>query len=660
MSATTVEQTPRTRRHPVDEVLPAGKLAVYGLQHVLAFYAGAVIVPILLASAIGLTRSQLVYLISADLFTCGIASLIQSLGFWEVGVRLPLLQGVTFTAVAPMIAIGNANGGGVKGLLVIYGSIIVAGVFTFLFAPYFSRIVRFFPPVVIGTVITVIGVTLVPVAIQDAGGGNPKAPDFGSPQNIALALGVLILILILYRVFRDRFLSTVAVLIGLIVGTAVAAALGIADFSQVSKSGWVGVTTPFHYGLPHFQVAAIISMVIVMLITMIETTGDTFATGEIVGKRLATRDIARALRSDGLSTLLGGILNSFPYTCFAENIGLVRLTRVRSRWVVATAGGIMIILGLLPKLAAMVASIPTPVIGGAALALFGTVAAIGIQTLQRVDLTRTGNVLIVAVSLGFALTPVVFPQFFQHFPNSVQVVLGSGITLGSICAFVLNFIFNVLGGGEHREAAAGRGEERLSLGRINEMSREEFAEHFGRLFEGGRWVAEETYDRRPFSSVYQLRCAFQDTLLEAPPERQIELIRSYPPLGVIDLSDESLPEELGLTPEEYEAITSVAAGGILGPESLRDRVSAGLDSLSPAEHDEFMRLNRAYREKFGFPLIIALREREGKGEVLESGRARLENSPTQERMAAIVEIAKIANFRLQDLVEEPELEVQRG
>ncbi|MBX6764277.1 MAG: purine/pyrimidine permease [Rubrobacteraceae bacterium] len=642
----------RTRvRHPVDEVLPAGKLAVYGFQHVLAFYAGAVIVPILLAGAIGLSKEHLVYLISADLFTCGIASIIQSVGFWEVGVRLPLLQGVTFTAVAPMIAIGKANGGGVKGLLVIYGSIIVAGIFTFLLAPYFSRIIRFFPPVVTGTVITVIGVTLVPVAIQDAGGGDPSAPSFGSLQNITLALFVLVLILVLYRVFRDRFLSTIAVLIGLAVGTAVSAALGVADFGQVSKSAWLGVTTPFHYGLPHFQIAAIISMVIVMLITMIETTGDTFATGEIVGKRLGPRDIARALRADGLSTLIGGILNSFPYTCFAENIGLVRLTAVKSRWVVASAGGIMILLGLFPKLAAIVASIPTPVIGGAALALFGTVAAIGIQTLQRVDFSRTSNVLIVAVSIGFALTPVVFPQFFQHFPSSFQVVLGSGITLGSICAFVLNFVFNVIGGGEGREAAGSR-QGRLTLEEVNRMSREEFVGRFGRLFEGGRWVAEEAYDRRPFASVYELRTAFQDVLLEADPERQLALIRSYPPLGVIDLSDEALAEELGLTPSEYEVLTSAASGGVLGPESLRDRAAAGLDTLSPEEYDEFLRLNRAYREKFGFPLVIALRERESKQEVLEAGRARLANSPAQERMAAMVEIAKIAGYRLEDIVEE--------
>src|SRR5580692_9735755 len=298
--------------HPVDQVLPPPRLAVYGLQHVLAFYAGAVIVPLLLAAAIGLSNEQLVQLISADLFTCGIASIIQSVGFWNVGVRLPLIQGVTFTAVAPMIAIGKAASTPLEGLLQIYGAVIVAGIVTFLIAPYYSRLLHLFPPVVTGTVITIIGVTLIPVATMSAGGGNPGAPDFESLRNIAFAGGTLLLILLIYRFFRG-FMSSIAVLIGLVVGTAVAAVFGMVDFTGVHRAAWVGVTTPFRFGAPTFSVAAIASMIIVMLITAVETTGDVFATGEIVEKRINQEDIARVLRADGLATLLGGILNSFPY-----------------------------------------------------------------------------------------------------------------------------------------------------------------------------------------------------------------------------------------------------------------------------------------------------------------------------------------------------------
>src|SRR4051794_8612978 len=338
MSQPAPQQAPGARRkHPVDEVPPAGKLVVYGVQHVLAFYAGAVVVPILLAGAIGLSQRDLIHLINADLFTCGIASIIQSVGFWKVGVRLPLLQGVTFTAVSPMIAIGLAAGGGTEGLLVIYGAVIIAGLFTLLIAPYFSRLIRFFPPVVTGTVITIIGIALLPVAALDVVGGGAN-PEPSNPRNLAYALGTLALIVLMQRFFRG-FLATVAVLVGLVVGTLTAWALGDAAFSGVADSSWVGVTTPFYFGWPKFSLAAIVSMIVVMLITAVETTGDVFATAEIVDKKVGRKDIAAALRADGLATMIGGVFNSFPYTCFAENVGLVRLTQVRSRWVVATAGG---------------------------------------------------------------------------------------------------------------------------------------------------------------------------------------------------------------------------------------------------------------------------------------------------------------------------------
>lgn len=443
--------------HPVDEVLPAPKLAIYGLQHVLAFYAGAVIVPILLASAIKLDTPTLIHLINADLLTCGIASIIQSVGFWKVGVRLPLLQGVTFTAVSPMIAIGVAHGGGTESLPVIYGAVIVSGLFTFFMAPYFAKLIRFFPPVVTGTVILIIGVALLPVAANDA----VKAPyDVTRASQIAVpgsqielksvlyAAGTLFFIVLLQRFFKG-FLGTIAVLLGLVGGTAVAWLLGDATFDAVGSAAWVGVTTPLHFGIPTFSFAAVVSMIVVMLITAVETTGDVFATGEIVDKEIKSDDIARALRADGLATTLGGVLNSFPYTCFAENVGLVRLTRVKSRWVVASAGVIMIVLGLLPKAGALVAGIPHPVLGGAALAMFATVAVVGIQTLTRVDFTRDSNIVIVATSLALALLVTVQPNVKAVVPEWAQIIFGSGITLGSLCAILLNLVFHHTGGPKH-------------------------------------------------------------------------------------------------------------------------------------------------------------------------------------------------------------------
>lgn len=434
----------RQQTHPVDELLPIPRLALYGFQHVLAFYAAAVIVPVLLGNALGLTRQELVHLINADLLTCGVATIIQALGVWKVGARLPLVQGVTFTAVSPMIAIGTGAGGGTAGLLVVYGAVITAGIATFMFAPLFSKLAKYFPPVVIGTILTIIGITLIPVALQDAAGGAHLigTPAYGAPKNLAYALGTLLFILTLVRIGKP-LLSSIAVLLGLVAGTAVAWLFGDVDFGGVEQADWFGITTPFHYGMPRFELFPIIAMLVVMLITMVETTGDVYAIGEVTRKKVDADTIARALRADGVATVLGGVLNSFPYVAFAENIGLVRMSKVMSRYVVVAAGVFMIALGLLPKAGGLVASIPHPVLGGAAVSMFGIVAAVGIQILGKADLREERNTLILAVSLGAALLPTTVAPFFDRMPDSLRAVLDSGITLGALTAIALNLLFNV-------------------------------------------------------------------------------------------------------------------------------------------------------------------------------------------------------------------------
>ena len=615
----------RVAKHPVDEVLPVPKLAIYGFQHVLAFYAGAVIVPILLANSIGLSTQELVHLINADLFTCGIASIIQSVGFWKVGVRLPLLQGVTFTAVSPMIAIGAAAGGGTDGLLVIYGAVIVAGLVTFLIAPYFSRLIRFFPPVVTGSVITIIGIALLPVAAADATGGAGPTSDPTSGKNLAYALGTLALIVLIQRIFKG-FMATIAVLAGLVIGTLVAWALGDAHFDAVAGSAWVGVTTPFHFGWPRFSIAAIISMIVVMLITAVETTGDVFATGEIVEKRVGRDDIARALRADGLATTIGGVFNSFPYTCFAENVGLVRLTQVKSRYVVAAAGAIMIVIGLIPKAGAIVAGIPHPVLGGAALAMFATVAVVGFQTLSRVDFHDHRNVVIVATSIGLAMLVTAQPDVAKAVPDWAQIIFGSGITLGSITAIVLNALFHHVGK-SYGPAVAGQPGDLIRLDQVNAMDREEFVRTFSGLFQGPNWVVEQAYGLRPFEDTHDLRRAFQEALFAGKDTDKDALIASYPDLG-----------------------SSRVAEGEEGPDSLRDQSALGLTHLAENEQADLTALTTAYRERFGFPLIACVRDEDSFEQVMRHGWHRLENSPTQEHAAALIEIAKIAGHRFDDLV----------
>jgi OHCU decarboxylase len=257
---------------------------------------------------------------------------------------------------------------------------------------------------------------------------------------------------------------------------------------------------------------------------------------------------------------------------------------------------------------------------------------IGIQTLRRVDFHDERNVIILAVSLGFAMTPTVYPTIVSHFPQSVQTIISSGITLGSISAIVLNLVFNVWGGHSNlvtRVLPIPRHEDVFSIDQVNQLDRGQFVATFGPLFQGAAWIAEQAYDARPFENVYGLRKAFQDVLFEAPAERQLELIRQYP-----DLAGPATRE------------------GRLPTQSVVDQAIAGLDRLNSDEYSSFDALNRAYREKFGFPLVVAVRENT-KETILRAGNARLENSSAAERAAALVEIAKIANLRLLDIVEEP-------
>ena len=399
-------------------------------------YAGAVAVPLILGQALGLTQEQVIYLITADLLTCGIATLVQTLGFGPFGCRLPLVQGCTFAAVTPMILIGTASD-----ITAIHGSIIVAGVVTVLLSPYFSRLLRFFPPVVTGTIITVIGLSLLPVAVRWAGGGNAASPEFGNAQSIGLALFVLVTVILLNSLGKG-FVKNISVLGGIVIGTAVAGIFGLTDFSRVGQTNWLGIATPFHFGWPTFELVPCLVMVMVMLVVMIETTGDMLAIGEIVDKEVDEKVVSRGLMADGASTVLGGIFNAFPYSAFAQNVGLLSLTQVKSRYVVATAGLILITLGLFPKLAAIVASVPQPVLGGAGIVMFGMVAVSGIKTLAKVNYNGNSNSLIVAVSIGAGMIPVAAPNFYHHLPQELQMFLHSGITVASILAVVMNTALN--------------------------------------------------------------------------------------------------------------------------------------------------------------------------------------------------------------------------
>lgn len=424
---------------PVDEMLPKGQLFTYGLQHVMAMYAGAVAVPLIIANALKLPQEQVIYLIQCDLVVAGIATLIQALGFLNMGVKTPIMQGVSFAAVAPMVMIGQAHG-----LAGIFGSTIAVGVIGYCLSPIFSNLIRFFPKVVTGTIVTLIGVSLLPVAVRWAGGGSPAAAGFADLQNIGLAFTVLTIIIVLYRLLKG-FWCNISVLLGLMLGTLLAIPLGVTDFSQVAAAAWFSVVTPLSFGMPTFDITSIISLTLAFLVIMTETTGSIIAVGEIVCKPVNREDLARGLRADSFSTLLGGIMNTFPHSAFTQNIGLLSLSGIKSRYVVAAAGIILCLFGLCPKAAAIVAAIPNPVLGGAGIAMFGMVATGGIRTLAKVEFEGNQNAMIVAISLGVGLIPLAVPGFYHKMPLFAQLILHSGITAGSIVALTLNYFFNECG-----------------------------------------------------------------------------------------------------------------------------------------------------------------------------------------------------------------------
>lgn len=440
-------QSPSTvvEKHPVDQVLPAPQMFLYGLQHVLSMYAGVVAVPLIIGTALKLSPTDITYLVSAGLFMSGVATLLQTLGVWRIGARQPIVQGTSFAAVSTMLAVGASQGGGTAGLRAIFGALLVAGLAGFLIAPVFTRLLRFFPEVVTGTVITIIGVSLLPVAIRWAGGGTPGVtPTFGAPRNIALAAITMIIIVAIYR-FLPAFLSRVAILLGLVLGTVVAIAFGLTNFSRIADASVFQLSAPFHFGLPIFAVGATLSMFIVMLVIMTETTADILAIGEVIDAPADRQQVTNGLRADMLATAVAAVFNGFSLSAFAQNVGLVAITGIKSRFVVAVGGGILIFLGLFPVLGALVALVPLPVLGGAGLALFGTVAASGIRTLSRVDFSGNANIVIVAFAIGLGIIPIAVPTFYDKFPEWFQVIFDSGITAAAITAVLLNIVFNIVG-----------------------------------------------------------------------------------------------------------------------------------------------------------------------------------------------------------------------
>lgn len=424
---------------PEHEYLGAGKSAAYGLQHVLTMYGGIIAPPLIVGTAAGLEAYQIGLLIAAALFVGGLATILQTVGVKYIGAKLPLVQGVSFAGVATMVAIVTTGGG----LQAVYGAVIVASLIGFFLAPYFSKIIRFFPPVVTGCVITIIGLSLLPVAVRWMMGGNPKAPEWGSVENIGLALMTLALVICL-NLSRHAAIRRLSILLAIVLGSVLAYLFGFGDFSKVATGNWIQVPSFFAFGLPTFELTAIISMLIVTLVIMTETTADIIAVGEIIGTQVDADRISNGLRADMLSSAMAPVFGSFMQSAFAQNVGLVAITGIKSRFVVAAGGMILVVLGLLPIMGRLIAAIPVPVLGGAGLVLFGTVAASGIRTLAKIDYNEQKNLIIVATAIAAGMIPIIDHSFYANFPKWVQTLFHSGISSTCLMAILLNLLFNHL------------------------------------------------------------------------------------------------------------------------------------------------------------------------------------------------------------------------
>lgn len=422
----------------INQKLPVSKLSVLGLQHVLILYFSSVSVPLIVGNALGLPTEDVAFLINASLLCAGIATLVQSIGFGKyVGLKMPVMQGMTLMASGALTAIATSYD-----IQTVFGAVIVSGIVCLVIGPVFSKLMPLFPNIVRGCVISIVGLTLIPVAVNWIA-GTKDTEMYGHPTNFLLTLIVVAVIVILNK-FATGFIKNIAVLIALCAGFAVAVIMGRVDLSGVSNAAWFGVTLPFYFGMPKFVVTPIISLSIVMLVIMAESIVIYLAIGEIAEQKTTEKDMARGFIGNGINVIFSGIFNSFVFTSFTQNIGLVALTKVKSRYTTAAGGVILILLGFFPKVATVVASIPSPVLGGVGIVVFSTITASGIKTMMSADISKGDNALIVALSIGIGLGSTLLKSAgaFAAFNSNIRIFLEDGVITGCIAAVLLNLIFN--------------------------------------------------------------------------------------------------------------------------------------------------------------------------------------------------------------------------
>lgn len=418
-----------------EEKVSRGKLLILAFQHVLTMCPASIAVPLILGSALNLDNKTVAFLVSANLFTSGISVLIQTFGFANIGSKLPLVMGASFAPLGVMISIG-----GQYGLDTLFGAIIGSGILIFVISFFMEKILVFFPNVVVGSFVTLIGISLIPVAFKDLAGGEGAA-NFGSVENIILGGFVLIIIIGLNQ-YGKGLVRSLSLLIGIIIGTIIAFALGMVDLTPVAQASWFEIINPAKFGTPKFRIDTILMMTIFCVINLIQCIGVFSVLDEVCQTNTDSSTKIKGLRGVAMGQVFAGLFCSVPSTMFNENVGLIELTNVKSRNVIKMAGLFLIIIGFFPKVAALITIVPKPVMGGATISLFGIILTAGISILSKVDFSTGGNFTIVGISLAVGVGVTVVPNIFDKFPDLLSMLLSNGLFMVSITAIILNIVFN--------------------------------------------------------------------------------------------------------------------------------------------------------------------------------------------------------------------------
>lgn len=403
-----------------------------GIQHLLAMFLSTAALPIVIARAIGLGAADTTFILQMALLVAGVATIVQAYPIGPMGARLPIVMGTSAIFVAPLIDVGSQFG-----LAAIFGAVIVAAPVEVLIGYFIDDVRGLFPPLVTGIVVMLVGLTLIPVAMDYSAGG-PGAATYGNLENIGLA-ALVFLIAIGLNQFFDGFLKMVSVLIAVVVGYLAAIPLGLLDLSGVASAGWISIPMPLSYGVA-FEPSAILVVAFAYIITAIETIGDVSGTTESVGRDPEGRELKGGLVADGVMSAVAGVFNAFPNTSFSQNVGLISFTGVASRYVVALCGGMLVVLGFVPKVAALIAAMPNPVLGGAAIVLFGMIFSVGIRIVTRGVVLSQRNLTIIATSITLGLGVEMRPDVLSSLPSEVQLLAGSGLIAGGVTAVVLNVV----------------------------------------------------------------------------------------------------------------------------------------------------------------------------------------------------------------------------